>query len=190
VKYFVILNKIMSKIGKKPIKLSDSIKIDIDHNKNEVKVQGKSGVLIKSFLKLVVFKIENNELIVSLTDSTKFAKSYYGLVRNLLQNMVDGVSKQFSKSLIAEGVGYKFQVDNNFIILNIGFTHPIKIVIPNDLTIRLVSPTKITVSGIDKEKVGLYTSTLREFRPPEPYKGKGLMYENEIIRRKVGKTGR
>ncbi|KAF1856404.1 hypothetical protein Lal_00048600 [Lupinus albus] len=97
--------------------------------------------------------------------------------------MVTGVSTQFSKSLIAEGVGYKFQVDN-------GFTHPIKLEIPKELAVKLVSSTKILITGISKEYVGLYASKIRAFRPPEPYKGKGIMYENEIIRRKAGKTGR
>eukprot|EP01040_Poterioochromonas_malhamensis_P012193 gene12193-13330_t len=104
--------------------------------------------------------------------------------------MVTGVSTQFSKSLIAEGVGYKFQVDNGFLILNIGFTHPIKLEIPKELAVKLVSSTKILITGISKEYVGLYASKIRAFRPPEPYKGKGIMYENEIIRRKAGKTGR
>lgn len=180
----------MSKIGKKPIKLVDNIKFEIDQEKNQIKVEGKYGNLTNNFLKIVNFQIEDNQLNISLTDSSKFGKSYYGLVRNLIQNMVDGVSKQFSKSLVAEGVGYKFQLDGNILILNVGFTHPVKMDIPNDLNIKLLSPTKILISGISKEKVGLYASKIRGSRPPEPYKGKGIMYENEIIRRKVGKTGR
>nr|YP_010139324.1 ribosomal protein L6 [Poterioochromonas malhamensis]QQK54990.1 ribosomal protein L6 [Poterioochromonas malhamensis] len=180
----------MSKIGKKPIKIVTNTKIEVDQNCNQIKIEGKHGSLSKTFLKIVSFKIESNELIVSLNESTKFGRSYYGLVRNLIQNMVTGVSTQFSKSLIAEGVGYKFQVDNGFLILNIGFTHPIKLEIPKELAVKLVSSTKILITGISKEYVGLYASKIRAFRPPEPYKGKGIMYENEIIRRKAGKTGR
>lgn len=180
----------MSKIGKKPIKLLDTIKFEIDQEQNQIKVEGKYGKLENTFLKIVNFQIQDKQIIISLTDFSKFGKSYYGLVRNLIQNMIDGVSKQFSKALTAEGVGYKFQLDGNILILNIGFTHPVRMEIPTDLAIKLLSPTKISISGISKEKVGLYASKIRGFRPPEPYKGKGIMYENEVIRRKVGKTGR
>lgn len=180
----------MSKIGKKILKLIDNVDIAINKEKNEILIRGKYGSLTKQFLEIVEFEIQENELSVKLKRSTKFGKSYHGLVRSLLQNMIIGVSKKFSKSLIAEGVGFKFQIEQNFLILNIGFTHSIRLEIPQNLTIHLLLPTKIQISGINKEEVGLYASQIRSLRPPEPYKGKGLLYENEIIKKKVGKTGR
>ena len=104
--------------------------------------------------------------------------------------MVDGVTKKFSKNLLTEGVGYKFQLSENYLTINVGYTNPIKFEIPVDIIIKLESPTKITISGIDKEKVGFFASQIRSTRPPEPYKGKGVMYEGEKIIRKAGKTGK
>lgn len=184
------INKYMSKIGKKILKLVDNVDISIDKENNKIRISGKYGCLTKQFLKIVDFEIQNNELSVKLLNSTKFGKSYHGLVRSLLQNMIIGVSKKFSKSLIAEGIGFKFQLEQNFLILNIGFTHSIRLEIPKDLSIILLLPTKVQISGRNKEQVGLYASQIRSLRPPEPYKGKGILYEDEIIRRKVGKTGR
>jgi large subunit ribosomal protein L6 len=104
--------------------------------------------------------------------------------------MVLGVTNKFSKTLIAEGVGYKFQIDKKLLNLNVGFTHPIEFEIPAELDIKLESPTKIVISGINKEKVGFFAAKIRAIRPPEPYKGKGILYEGEIVRRKAGKTGK
>ena len=104
--------------------------------------------------------------------------------------MIIGVNNKFSKILVAEGIGYKFQLDKQRLVLNMGFTHPIEFVIPSDLEIKLESPTKIRISGIDKEKVGFLAAKIREIRPPEPYKGKGIMYEGEKILRKAGKSGK
>ena len=104
--------------------------------------------------------------------------------------MVNGVDKKFSKTLIAEGVGYRFQVEKNKILLNVGFTHPVAFEIPEDLTIKLESNTKIQLSGIDREKVGFFAAKIRDMKPPEPYKGKGILYEGEKILRKAGKTGK
>ena len=104
--------------------------------------------------------------------------------------MVSGVDQNFSKTLQAEGVGYKFQVNNTTLILNVGFTHPVEFLIPSDLTVKLESPTRLVISGIDKEKVGFLAAKVRDMRPPEPYKGKGILYAGEKILRKAGKTGK
>jgi large subunit ribosomal protein L6 len=178
----------MSRIGKKAIEIPSTISIDIQ--KEKVIVKGKNGSLEKSFLNLVNLKIEENKLFVTRFDDSKKSKAYHGLSRVLIQNMISGIDQKFSKTLIAEGIGYKFQVDKKKLILNVGFTHPVEFAIPEDLLIKLESATKITITGIDKEKVGLLASKIRDVRPPEPYKGKGIMYEGEKIIRKAGKTGK
>jgi large subunit ribosomal protein L6 len=178
----------MSRIGKKSIEIPESVSIKIENE--SISIQGKYGILTKSFLNYVTISLLNNELIVSRKDDTKLCKAYHGLSRSLLQNMVIGVDEKFSKTLIAEGVGYKFQLDQNKIVLNMGYTNPVKMEIPTDLTIKLESPTKISIQGIDKEKVGFLAAKIRMVRPPEPYKGKGIRYEGEKIIRKAGKTGK
>ncbi len=178
----------MSRIGKKLINIPQDIEVLI--NQNFVSVSGKNGKLDKTFLNLVKFeKIENN-IIVSRINEDKFTKSYHGLSRALLDNMIQGVNKKFQKILIAEGVGYKFQLSNNKLILNMGFTHPVEFDLEANLAIRLESATKLLIEGIDKEKVGLFAAKIRQVRPPEPYKGKGIRYEGEKIIRKAGKTGK
>ena len=134
--------------------------------------------------------IEEKKLVLKRLKETKEVKSYHGLIRALLQNMVKGVDQQFSKVLIAEGVGYKFQVEKTNLIVNVGYSHPIQFSIPTDLAIKVESNTKISILGIDKEKVGFFASQIRSTRPPEPYKGKGILYEGEKILRKAGKTGK
>lgn len=180
----------MSKIGKKIIKILSDISIDINNENNTVTVEGKYGKLSKTFLKIVTFEKRGDELSVILKESTKFGKSYHGLSRSLVQNMVSGVSNQITKYLIAEGVGYKFNVEKTCLNLNMGFTHSVQFQIPPNLSIKQILPTKIQISGIDKEQVGLYASQIRAVRPPEPYKGKGILYDKEVIRRKIGKTGK
>jgi large subunit ribosomal protein L6 len=177
----------MSRIGKKIINIPKEVSITI--NDRNILVKGKYGSLEKSFLDYIGLKLENQQLIVlPMITNTKRAKAYYGLCRALIQNMIIGVQNNFSKILIAEGVGYKFQLEKSKLILNMGFTHPIEFIIPNDLSVKLESPTKIIISGIDKEKVGFLAAKIRDIRPPEPYKGKGILYEGEKIIRKAGKT--
>lgn len=178
----------MSRIGKKIILIPQDVEVEI--NNNLVLVKGKNGKLEKVFLDLVKFEKVQNTISLSRIDEEKFTKSYHGLSRAILENMVQGVSCKFRKTLIAEGVGYKFQLEKSKIILNMGFTHPVEFEIPLDLNIKLESAVKINVEGIDKEKVGLFAAKLRQVRPPEPYKGKGIRYEGEKIIRKAGKTGK
>jgi large subunit ribosomal protein L6 len=178
----------MSRIGKKVIEIPKDVSINIENNK--IIVKGKHGSLERTILDNLNVEFSEQKLVVTRKDDTKQSRSYHGLTRALLQNMVSGVDQKFSKTLIAEGVGYKFQVDKNTLILSVGFSHPVEFVIPSDLSIKAESPTKLVISGIDKEKVGFMAAKIRDMRPPEPYKGKGLLYEGEKIIRKAGKTGK
>lgn len=178
----------MSRIGKKLILIPQDVEVEI--NNNLILVKGKNGKLTRSFLDLVKFERIENTISLSRCNEEKFTKSYHGLSRALLENMIQGVNFKFQKTLIVEGVGYKFQTDKDKIILNMGFTHPVEFEIPLDLNVKLESPVKITIEGIDKEKVGLFAAKIRQVRPPEPYKGKGIRYEGEKIIRKAGKTGK
>jgi len=178
----------MSRIGKKPIEIPKDISIKIENQK--ISLENKKGKLEKSFLNFIDVKFEDNKISVIRFDDTKKSKAYHGLFRALIQNMVLGITTQFSKTLIAEGIGYKFQVEKKKLIVNVGYTHPIEFIIPEDIEIKLESATRITIIGIDKEKVGLLASKIRDTRPPEPYKGKGILYLGEKIIRKAGKTGK
>jgi large subunit ribosomal protein L6 len=178
----------MSRIGKKLIEIPEGVSIAVQDKK--IIVKGKHGTLEREILDVLDVLIEEKKLVLKRLKETKEVKSYHGLIRALLQNMVKGVDQQFSKVLIAEGVGYKFQVEKTNLIVNVGYSHPIQFSIPTDLAIKVESNTKISILGIDKEKVGFFASQIRSTRPPEPYKGKGILYEGEKILRKAGKTGK
>ena len=178
----------MSRIGKKLIEIPEGVSIAVQDKK--IIVKGKHGTLEREILDVLDVLIEEKKLVLKRLKETKEVKSYHGLIRALLQNMVKGVDQQFSKVLIAEGVGYKFQVEKTSLIVNVGYSHPIQFSIPTDLAIKVESNTKISILGIDKEKVGFFASQIRSTRPPEPYKGKGILYEGEKILRKAGKTGK
>jgi large subunit ribosomal protein L6 len=178
----------MSRIGKKIITIPKNVSIDIEQN--IVLVKGKHGSLDLPFQQIVEISINENQISVQRINDEKQSRAYHGLIRALLQNMILGVSQQFSKTLIAEGVGYKFQLEKKVLILNMGYTHPIKFEIPEDISIKIETPTKIIITGINKEKVGFWAAKIRNVKPPEPYKGKGILYEGEKIIRKAGKTGK
>lgn len=178
----------MSRIGKKPIVVPNDVSINLEAKK--IIIKGKYGTLERPFIKGINIANIEGQLLITRDNDTKKLRSCHGLMRALLYNMVYGVSNQFTKVLLTEGVGYKFQVEKNILILNMGYSHPIEFLIPNDLSIKVESPTKISISGIEKEKVGFLAAKIREIRPPEPYKGKGIRYEGEIILRKAGKTGK
>lgn len=178
----------MSRVGKKAIDIPKDVSITL--NEEKITVKGKHGSLERALSNNLNVKVENNQIIITRIDDSKKSRELHGLIRALVQNMVCGVNEKFSKTLIAEGVGYKFQVDKNNLILNVGFTHPVEFAIPSDLTVKLESPTKILISGVDKEKVGFLAAKVRDIRPPEPYKGKGILYDGEKIIRKAGKTGK
>lgn len=178
----------MSRVGKKAIDIPKDVSITINNNK--ITVKGKNGTLERTLVDELNYEVKDTALVITRKNETKNCRSLHGLMRALIQNMVTGVDKQFTKTLIAEGVGYKFQVEKAKIILSVGFSHPVEFLIPPDLAIKAESPTKICISGIDKEKVGFLAAKIRDMRPPEPYKGKGILYDGEKILRKAGKTGK
>ena len=178
----------MSRVGKKPIDIPENVSVNFVNQ--VVTVKGKFGTLEQQVIDLISIDIANKKIYVSRKEESSKAREFHGLIRALVQNMVLGVTEKFSKVLIAEGVGYKFQKEKQSLILNVGFTHPVEFVIPEDIEVKLESPIKILISGINKETVGFLASKIRETRPPEPYKGKGILYAGEIVRRKAGKTGK
>ena len=178
----------MSRIGKKLINIPKGVTVTLDEN--VLTVKGKHGSLEREFKNLVTFAVNDETISINRINEDKTTKAYHGLIRALTQNMVTGVNDLFSKTLIAEGVGYKFQVDAKNVVLSAGFSHTVDLPIPEGLTVKAEGATKITISGIDREKVGFYASQIRDKRPPEPYKGKGILYQGEHIISKAGKTGR
>lgn len=178
----------MSRIGKKEIVIPKNVLVYLENDKLVVK--GKHGILEQLLFKEIEVLIKEEQILILKKEDTKKARALHGLVRALVQNMILGVVNKFSKTLIAEGVGYKFQLDKKTLILTMGYSHPIEFIIPDDLNLKLESSTKILIEGVEKQKVGLFASQVRDIRPPEPYKGKGIRYEGEIILRKAGKTGK
>ena len=177
----------MSRIGKLPITVPQGVKVTI--NGANITVEGKKGKLEKQFRSEVTVAQENNLIYVKANEDTKEAKAYHGLYRTLLNNMIKGVSEGFKKTLVITGVGYRAEVVGKSLFLSIGYSTQFEYPIVEGLTITTDGPSKLTVSGIDKERVGQTCAEIRSFRKPEPYKGKGIKYENEVVRRKVGKSG-
>ena len=178
----------MSRIGKMPIAIPAGVTVDIAEN-NKVTVKGPKGELSRQLAPEMELKIENGELTVSRPNDLKRNKSLHGLTRTLIHNMVVGVTEGYKKTLEVNGVGYRAAKQGKKLTLNLGYSHPVEMEDPEGLTTE-VQGNKIIVSGIDKEKVGQYAAEIREKRAPEPYKGKGIKYDYEVIRRKVGKTGK
>lgn len=178
----------MSRIGKLPVVIPQGVTVEIKDG-NTVSVKGPKGTLERTFAPAMGIELKENEIIVTRPDDRKENKSLHGLTRALIHNMVVGVHTGFSKVLEVNGVGYKAQKQGNKLVLSLGYSHPVEMVDPEGLE-SAVDGNKITVSGISKEKVGQYAAEIRGKRPPEPYKGKGIKYSDEIIRRKVGKTGK
>ena len=176
--------KNMSRIGKKPINIPE--KTEIKQEGSVITVKGSKGELTRSFRSEVDIKIDGNIITLNPTNNSKFARSLWGTYGSHLSNMIHGVNNLFEKKLIVKGVGYKSDVVGDKLILSLGFSHKIELDIPKDLEVDAKKDT-ITISGIDKESVGQFASQIRSYRKPEPYKGKGIRYENEIIRRKEGK---
>ena len=178
----------MSRIGKKPVVLPDKVTAVMDGN--TVRIEGPKGKLEREFHQDMQIKfLDDRTLIVERPSDNKQHKSLHGLTRSLLDNMVQGVSAGFQKNLELVGVGYRAAVQGNKLTLTVGYSHPVEIVPPAGIEIEVPSPTKISVKGIDKEAVGAIAANIRAVREPEPYKGKGIKYEGEYIRRKVGKAG-
>jgi len=176
----------MSRIGKKPIPLSKGIKIS--RSGNEFEVSGPKGKLSVKVDGDIDINFNENEITVTRKNELKKNKSLHGLYRALLQNMVNGVSEGYSKKLELIGIGYRAEMKGKSLVLQLGYSHPIVFNPPSGVTIEVPGTNTIIISGIDKQLVGLIAAKIRTFRPPEPYKGKGIRYEKEFVRRKAGKT--
>ncbi len=176
----------MSRIGRKPIQLPEGI--ILENVENFVTVKGKLGELTQQFNSEITISVENDQILVSRSSDEKKFKELHGLTRALLANMIVGVSEGYQKELKLTGVGYTADAKEKFVILNLGYSHPIYFEIPMGISIETVKLTTIFIRGIDKHKVGQVSAKIRSFREPEPYKGKGVSYSNEVIRRKAGKT--
>ncbi len=178
----------MSRIGRLPIAVPAGVEVKIAEN-NVVTVKGPKGTLEKALPVEMEIKLEDGHIVVTRPNDLKKMKSLHGLTRSLLNNMVIGVSEGYKKVLEVNGVGYKCAKQGKKLVLNLGYSHPVEMEDPDGVEAK-VDGNKITVEGIDKEKVGQYAAEIRDKRRPEPYKGKGIKYADEVIRRKVGKTGK
>lgn len=176
----------MSRIGKNSIAIPDNTQVSVDNN--VVTVKGPLGELSKSIHEAVTIAVENKEVAVTPKNNSKLARSLWGTFASHVQNMVKGVNEKYSKQLEVRGVGYKVELAGKDLKLNVGFSHPVVVPVPEDLDVS-VEKAVITVSGIDKEKVGQFTAEVRAIRKPEPYKGKGIRYVGEYVREKQGKKG-
>ena len=179
----------MSRIGKMPIAIPAGVTVDIAEN-NKVTVKGPKGTLERVLPVEMEIKLEGSEVIVSRPNDLKRMKSLHGLTRTLINNMIVGVTEGYQKVLEINGVGYRAAKQGKTLTLSLGYSHPVVMEDPEGVESVLEGQNKIIVKGIDKEKVGQYAAEIREKRAPEPYKGKGIKYADEVIRRKVGKTGK
>ena len=177
----------MSRVGKLPIEIPKGVKVNL--NNSVVEVEGPKGKLTQEIKGDISLNIEDSQVVVECNSQTKQNRSYHGLYRKLLQNMVTGVSNGFSKTLLINGVGYRAELKGNVLALNLGYSNMIEFMINDDVSVNLEGNNKVIISGIDKQKVGQAAAEIRSLRPPEPYKGKGIVYENENLRRKIGKSG-
>ncbi|HEV3147499.1 MAG TPA: 50S ribosomal protein L6 [Chthoniobacterales bacterium] len=177
----------MSRIGNKAVEIPDKVKVNID-NEGAVSVEGPKGKLSWRLPRDIKGSVRDNRVSLMREAETRSVKALHGLSRSLVHNMVHGVSEGFSKQLEIEGVGFKAAVQGSTLNLSLGFSHPILFPIPKEIKITIAEGTKLTIQGIDKKLVGQVTADIRRFYPPEPYKGKGVRYVGEQIRRKVGKT--
>lgn len=179
----------MSRIGKMPVTIPQGVEVKID-NDNLVAVKGPKGQLEKKMHQDIQITMEDGSIIVKRPSDMKQHRALHGLTRALVNNMVEGVSKGFEKTLEINGVGYRAQKQGNKLLLTMGYSHPVEMVDPDGVTTEVPAPNRIIVKGADKEKVGLHAANIREVRKPEPYLGKGIKYSTEVIRRKEGKTGK
>ena len=178
----------MSRIGKMPVDMPSGVDIKVDGS--QVTVKGSKGELSRQFNDRVSFSVEDGVITVVREDDTRESRALHGLSRALLANMVHGVSEGFTKVLEIQGVGYRASLKGSDIELLVGFSHSVDVKAPKGITFEVPEPTRIVVSGIDKEQVGQVAADIRKVRPPEPYKGKGIRYAGEYVRRKAGKAGK
>jgi len=177
----------MSRIGKIPVKVPGGVKVTFQNE--EITVEGPKGQLKQKYHPIITFEDKGGEVIVSRKNEEKQTKAFHGLYRNLLNNMIVGVSTGFNKSLIVTGVGYRAEVQGKLLAMSLGFSNDIYVAIPDGLAVVVDQGGKIVINGIDKQRVGEFAAQIRKLRSPEPYKGKGIRYDDEVIRRKVGKSG-
>ena len=174
----------MSRIGKQPIKIPEGVDVNIDQD--EIKIKGPKGELIQEIPDEIKVETKDNEILVSLKKKTKNSSALWGLLRTLIANMIEGVINGYQKQLEIEGVGYRVVLEGDKLVLSLGFSHPVEVKAPQGIEFK-VEKNLITVSGIDKQLVGQIAADIRAKRKPEPYKGKGIHYLGEVIRRKAGK---
>lgn len=178
----------MSRIGKLPITIPNGV--EINYNDSQLIVKGKFGTLETKIPDKIAIKEDNNIINVILKNDIRNLRSVHGLYRTLINNMVIGVSEQFQLTLVLKGVGYRATVQGKEIVLNLGYSHPVSIKIPETVSVEVVQNTTINLKSCDKELLGLFAANIRAWRRPEPYKGKGILYKNEQILRKAGKAGK
>lgn len=178
----------MSRIGKLPITLPDNV--DVNYTESEVTVKGKFGTLQTKIPNIIAITQDDKSLQVSLKSASRSDRSLHGLYRTLINNMVIGVSEQFRLTLVLKGVGYRAAVQGKEIVLNLGYSHPVKIEIPQEISVEVAQNTTINLKSCDKELLGLFAANIRTWRRPEPYKGKGILYQGEQVIRKAGKSAK
>lgn len=178
----------MSRIGNKPVILPEGV--TVTQNGNDVTVKGPKGELTRAFVPNIKMNIEGNEVVFTRPNDEKENRALHGTMRANFNNMVVGVSQGFEKALELIGVGYRAQLQGKKLVLNVGYSHPVEMDAPEGVTVEVPSNTQVIVKGSDKEKVGEFAANIRGVRPPEPYKGKGIRYVGEYVRRKEGKTGK
>ena len=178
----------MSRIGRKPIVIPAGVEVKIDGN--NISVKRPKGTLNSTIHSLIDVKVENNEIVVTRPNDEKEARSLHGLTRTLIANMVEGVTNGFKKELEIQGVGYRAAKQGKDLVLNLGYSHQVIMPEIEGITIEVPDPLKIVINGIDKQRVGQFAAEVREKRPPEPYKGKGIRYVGEYVIRKEGKAGK
>ena len=177
----------MSKVGKLPVAIPAGVTVNVANGL--ISVKGPKGELKQSFHDEIEIKVEGTEVVLTTKNGAKQTNAYHGLYRSLINNMVKGVTEGFTKTLVITGVGYRAEVKGKELVMNLGYSSDYIAIIPDGLTVVATPDGKLTVTGIDKQLVGEFCSQIRKLRKPEPYKGKGIRYETEVIRRKVGKTG-
>ena len=177
----------MSRIGRMPITVPEGVDVKLDGN--TITVKGKNGTLTRDIHPAMTVAVEGNTITVTRPNDEKQNRALHGLSRTLINNMVIGVTEGFKKVLEVNGVGYRVAKDGNKLVMNIGYSHQVIMEEKNGITIDVPAPNKIVINGIDKQTVGQFAAEVREKRPPEPYKGKGIRYAGEVVRRKEGKTG-
>jgi len=176
----------MSRIGRKPIPVLEKVKVEVKDG--VVYIEGPKGRLSLRLDPLINVKVEDNKIVVERRNDSKRAKSMHGTTRALINNMVIGVKEGFKRGLEIVGIGYKAQLKGNALVLQLGFSHPVEVNIPEDLKVTVEGQNKIFIEGIDKQKVGQFAASIRDIFSPEPYKGKGIRYIGEEVRRKLGKA--